>query len=197
MLYDSFVASSEQLFCDGCGQAADQLHIARRLRRLENMTRYRPIHVQTLFLGAVSPERDEDYLYSVTGEFHSEGARLLKALGVETEGRSVEATLADFQRHGYLLTYLFECPASFADSDARARAFLERFSATATRIRRSLKPKRVVVFGRELDPLLPRVAGENLGTELVLAGSGLAFRLEELGPASLVTAVTAAATPSL
>jgi hypothetical protein len=191
------MATGGHLVCDGCGQAAGQEHIAQRLKRLENMTRYRPIHVQALLLGAVSPDKDEDYAYSAVGEFKGVGAELLDASGVEHKGRSVEATLVDFQRRGYLLTYLLECPAHFSDPHARTKALLEQFATTATRIRRSLKPKKVVVFGSELDALVPKLTTENLGAELVLAENGRPFRLEELKPGSLVTAVTAAVTPSL
>jgi len=189
--------SAGTILCDGCGQAADQEHIARRLKRLENMTRYRPLHVQALFLGAVSPTEDGEHLYCPAGEFRGEGAVLLQALGVESSGRGVEATLVDFQRRGYFLAHLMECPANFADRETRTRALQDRFAAAAIRIRRSLKPKKVVALGRELDELVAKLVNENLGAELILAESGQPFRLEELGPGSLVTAVTAAITPSL
>jgi len=52
----------QSLVCDGCGQSADAEHIARRLKRLENMTRYRPIHIQALLMGAASPAEDGDHL---------------------------------------------------------------------------------------------------------------------------------------
>jgi hypothetical protein len=97
-----------QVICDGCGLAASQEHIARRLKRLENMTRYRPIHVQTLILGTRSPELNGEHLYSAAGEFTGEGAEVLRAAGVEREGRSVEGTLADFQRKGFLVTNALE-----------------------------------------------------------------------------------------
>src|SRR5215469_16919242 len=87
--YDLQMPSST-ILCDGCGQAATADHIARRLKRLEKMTRYRPIHVQTLLVGAVSPENDGDDLYSAEGEFRGEGADFLRALGIIQGGRSVE-----------------------------------------------------------------------------------------------------------
>ena len=67
------------------------------------MTRYRPIHVQALFLGAATPADDREYLYSAQGEFAGQGVTLLRSLAVESAGRTVEATLTDFQRRGYLL----------------------------------------------------------------------------------------------
>ena len=53
---------AKQVICDGCGLGASQEHIARRLKRLEKMTRYRPIHVHALILGTRSPELDEAHL---------------------------------------------------------------------------------------------------------------------------------------
>jgi len=174
----------------------DREHIARRLKWLENMTRYRPIHIQTLFL-AVSPGEDAEHLYSAAGEFRGEGAALLKALGIETAGRSIEAALTDFQRRGYLLAHLLECPVVFANAEERNRALQARLAPAAMRIRRSLKPKRVILLGRELDSLVKQLGDANLGSELVLSENGRAFRLEDLGPGALVTVVAAAATPSL
>jgi hypothetical protein len=187
---------SGELICDGCGQAVDREHLARRLKRLENMTRYRPIHIHALFLSAGPPE-DAEHLYSAASEFRGEGAALLKALGVATDGCSIEAALTDFQRRGYLLAHLIECPAVFANAEERERALQTRLAAAAIRIRRSLKPKKVVLVGWELDSLVTQLGDANLGSDLVLSESGRAFRLEELVRGALVTAVTAAATPSL
>src|SRR5258708_87515 len=53
--------------CDGCGQTASAEHIARRLQRLEWTTRYRPVHINTLLLGAFSPQEERDFLYAPGG----------------------------------------------------------------------------------------------------------------------------------
>src|ERR1700746_32881 len=108
--------SSEQLICDGCGQFADQGHLARRLKRLQNMTRYRPIHVQALFLSAASPAADAEHLYSAENEFRGEGLALLRALGMDPAGKSIETVLTDFQRRGFLLAHILECPDQSADA---------------------------------------------------------------------------------
>lgn len=181
------------IVCDGCGQAADQEHITRRLRRLEKMTRFRPIHVQALFLGAVSPQADGEHLYSVENEFRGEGAALLRALEIETAGRSVEATLAEFQRRGYLLTHVLECPVEYGDAAVFRSAMEQRIAATMARIRRSFKPKRVVLLGEELEPFVARFKAADLGAELLLSDGGQPFPLSS---AELVTKLTAA-TPSL
>ena len=90
--------TSTALVCDGCGQTANEEHIARRLKRLENMTRYRPVHVQALFLGAVAPEDHAAHLYSAESGIGGEGAALLEALDFPVAGSSAEALLSEFQR---------------------------------------------------------------------------------------------------
>jgi len=183
---------SRELLCDGCGQPTDQAHITRRLKRLENMTRYRPIHVQALFLGAASPANEADYLYSADSVFHGEDAGLLRALGMEFTGRSVEAVLTEFQRRGYLLAYLLECPCEWADGAQLQEAAEKRLSSTITKIRRSFKPKRVVLVGQEMDAMCTRLVNQDLGAELLLSTSGRPFRLNELTHGEFVTKLTAA-----
>src|SRR5229473_8185482 len=137
--------------CDGCGQTASAEHIARRLQRLEWTTRYRPVHINTLLLGAFSPLRDEDFLYAGGGkegeEFRGQAAQILAAVGISTAGKTREAVHAEFQRAGFFLTHVLECPLEGVGSlplDVHA-TLKERLAAVATRIRRSLKPRRVMV----------------------------------------------------
>jgi hypothetical protein len=189
--------TSTELICDGCGQAASQEHMTRRLKRLQNMTRYRPLHVQALFLGAVDPQMDAVHLYSAESEFRGVGAALLRALDIDVAGRTVEATLAEFQRRGFLLTHVVECPCEPSYARTLQEMLENRLAATVARIRRSYKPKRLVLLGEELDLLEPRLAMENLSAELILSETNRAFRVGELAPGSLVMKVTAPATASL
>src|SRR6266576_2762980 len=96
------------LVCDGCGQAATAEHIARRLQRLEWTTRYRPVHIHTLLLGAYSPLRDEEFLYASDREFGGEAAQILDAVGISTAGKTREAVHAEFQRAGFFLTHVLD-----------------------------------------------------------------------------------------
>ncbi len=98
------------LVCDGCGQAATAEHIARRLQRLEWTTRYRPVHIHTLLLGAFSPLRDGEFLYRSDGEFRGEAAQILEAVGISPAGKTRDAVHAEFQRAGFFLTHVLECP---------------------------------------------------------------------------------------
>src|SRR5437773_9910485 len=100
------MTNSIALRCDGCGQTASSEHIARRLQRLEWTTRYRPVHINTLVLGAFSPQEESDFLYAPSGEFHGEAALLLDALGISTVGKAAGVVPAEFQRAGFFLTHV-------------------------------------------------------------------------------------------
>ena len=178
----------QSLVCDGCGQLADQEHIARRLKRLENMTRYRPIHVQTLFLAAAGPADDREYLYSAKDAFQ-EKARWWRAppdLGPPHKG--TEEMLTAFQRSGYLLTYVLDCPVE--SSAARLEALARRVPATLTRIRRSFKPKRVVLLGQELAEFVPQFMAANSERGLILR-NGRPFEWNEIGDGRLAKELAA------
>lgn len=169
--------------CDGCGQPGSAEHIARRLQRLEWTTRYRPVHINALLLGAYPPADDSEFLYAARNPFRGEAARVLGAAGVPQENRVSETALADFQRRGFLLTYILECPAEAVSSDAAGiEELLERrIPAVFSRIRRSLKPKQMVLFSDALAPFAKLFAAQDLGCTLVL-DQGKPFLLDELGP---------------
>ena len=173
------MTSSIELPCDGCGQIASTEHIARRLQRLEWATRYRPVHIHTLFLGSASPQKQEEFLYSPNGEFQGEAARLLEAAGVSTAGKTAEAVHAEFQRAGFFLTYVLECPVENESVPTSALSLLmeQRLTAVAARIRRSLKPKRVVLISRALETILEKIAALQLECPLVL-DDGKPFALD-------------------
>jgi len=180
------MTNSSDLRCDGCGQRVSAEHIARRLRRLEWTTRYRPVHINTLLLGAFSPLRDEDFLYArgeeYGGEFHGEAAQVLEAVGISTAGKTREAVHGEFQRAGFFLTHVLECPLERDhENSSEATALLKkRLNAVAIRMRRSLKPKRVTVITEELTPVLDHILALDLGCP-VLLDHGKPFRLESSG----------------
>ncbi len=174
------MTSSIELPCDGCGQNASTEHIARRLQRLEWATRYRPVHIHTLFLGSASPQKQEEFLYSPNGEFLGEAGALLEAAGVSTAGKTAEAVHAEFQRAGFFLTHVLECPVENESAATTALPSLmeQRLTAVAVRIRRSLKPKRVVPISRALETILEKFVALPLGCPLVL-DDGKPFALDE------------------
>ena len=171
---------SIELPCDGCGQIASTEHIARRLQRLEWATRYRPVHIQTLFLGSASPQKQEEFLYSPNGEFLGEAGALLEAAGVSTAGKTPEAVHAEFQRAGFFLTHVLECPVENESAATTALPSLmeQRLTAVAVRIRRSLKPKRVVPISQALETILEKFVALQLRCPLVL-DDGKPFALDE------------------
>ena len=160
-----------KIVCDGCGLGTTSEHIAKRLRRLELTTRFRPIHIQTVFLSAQSPAEENAFLYGATGEFSGEAAMLLHACGIETGTRDTESVLNEFQRRGLLLTHLLECvPDGAGIQTDQAAALHKRLPATIRKIRGSLRPKRVIVLGRELTPFVGELKAERTGAEWVLDG---------------------------
>jgi hypothetical protein len=162
--------NTNALPCDGCGQIASPEHFARRLKRLEWSTRYRPVHISTLFLGAFSPVEERDFLYSPGGEFHGEAALLLNALSIANAGRAADLVHAEFQRAGFFLTHLLECPLDTGcENRANSASLLaQRLKPAAVRIRRSLKPKRVVLISLALEPVLGSMQSLDLGCPIFL-----------------------------
>jgi hypothetical protein len=179
--------------CDGCGQTASPQHISRRLQRLEWTTRFRPLHINALLLSAFPSEIDSKFLYSAPEVFHGEAARLLDALGLPRAGKAADALLSDFQRRGFFLVYVLECPpAAETTSPSAIQALLEqRLPSVFRRIRRSLKPKRVVLVSSALERLASRFLECDLGCPIVL-DNGKPFGLESVDPSPVFGRLRAA-----
>ncbi len=176
------------LLCDGCGQSASPENLTRRLQRLEWATRYRPVHIQALLLGGIVPESDHAFLYFPEGNFHGEAANLLDALQIPRAGKSADAILTDFQKRGLFLTHVLECPLEPGVPPSAAQQLLEKqLPAVIARIRRSLKPKRLLLLSKELAPLAEKFSETVLGIPvftshygpLPLDGSQIPDQLDE------------------
>jgi hypothetical protein len=133
-----------------------------------------------MLLSGVSPEADADFLYS--GKFEGEARLLLEAVGITPTGKSPEIVLSEFQRGGFFLTHVLECPLENGHpGDSSSEALLERrASQVLTRIRRSLKPKRVVLISELLAPLVGRFSSTEMSCP-VLLHSGKPFGLDSSG----------------
>jgi hypothetical protein len=192
-------ATVKAIFCDGCGQAASAEHLAERVRRLEWATRYRPIHVNTLVLGGVVPADDAEFVYSDAGPFRGEAARLFRVAGLETAGKSAEELHREFQRAGLFAAHVLDCPVDqVAASDAKLHDLIaKQLPAAFTRIRRSIKPKRLVLVGSALDGFVENFRREELGCSLLLDADST-FKLLETDDAveRLRTALASAPTAS-
>jgi hypothetical protein len=173
------MAISRDLICDGCGQTASAEHIARRLQRLEWTTRYRPVHINALLLGALSPQREDDFLYAPGGKFSGEAAAVLDAVGISTLGKTADMVHAEFQRAGFFLTHILECPAEESSGTSNKALLTARLPAVAVRIRRSLKPKRVVLVSKALEPVLDEILALDLGCPII-TDSGRPFDLDAM-----------------
>ena len=164
--------------CDGCGQLASPEHLARRLQRLECATRYRPIHIQTLLLGYTSPVNDSDFLYSPAGHFEGEAQKVLEAVQLSREGKSADTVLAEFQRRGLMLTHLLECPVEPGLSDSQVAQVLEaHLPRSIARLRRSFKPRRIILISADLLGVLGALQNADLGCPVFPASSS-PFSLE-------------------
>jgi hypothetical protein len=167
------------LQCDGCGQAASPEHIARRLQRLEWATRFRPVHIGTLLLGAVPPQNDAEFIYApaCAWSWDGEAGMLLAAAGVALEGKSGEATLAEFQRRGFFLTHVLECPLQDGAGGGIQELIGNRLPTALARIRRSLKPKRLAPISRWLEQFLPALISGASPCAMLL-DDGIPFALD-------------------
>jgi hypothetical protein len=159
--------------CDGCGQLADSAHISRRLERLCWSTRFRPVHIQALLLGGVAPKSDTDFLYTPSGRFEGEARTILEAVQISTGGKSREDALGEFQKLGLMLTHILECPLEDGVSATQVPDLLEKhLPAAIARIRRSLKPKCVLLISHDLQQLPDRLHLIDLGCPILPSPTG-------------------------
>jgi hypothetical protein len=181
------VSNSTDLRCDGCGQAASAEHITRRLRRLEWATRYRPVHIHTLLLSAVAPRDDGEFLYAPGDEFRGQAGDLLKAVGISTREKAPADIHGEFQAAGLFLTHLLECPVETVARQVGREGqtgctapdlttlLCEHLPSVVSRIRRSLKPRRVILITEIPAAVVEDILSMNLGCPIVL-DQGKPFR---------------------
>jgi hypothetical protein len=147
--------------CDGCGLPSSPAHITERLSRLELATRYRPIHINVLFVAAAPSVRPEDDFYRPpeSREFFDP---FMEAVEIPASGirihagvdppESDTARLVEFQRRGYYLSFLSECPLP-AEDDTINAAISRLGSTLIRRVRFNYKPKQIAILGSHLSPL--------------------------------------------
>ena len=134
--------------------------------------------MNALLLGGVSPVAEEDFLYA--GEFKGEAGRLLTAIGISVAGKSPEAVLSEFQRAGFFLTHMLECPLETSQNRETPEIealMMQRVATVATRVRRSLKPKRVVLISGLTPGVASKLARSELGCPVV-PNDGKPFDME-------------------
>ena len=173
------MTNSTTILCDGCGLPASPQHIAERVKRLERSTRFRPIHIDVLFVSMDPSARAEDDFYGPP-----ESLELFDSLlnGVDIREsvqsnptESGAARLLEFQKRGYYLSFLSECALTQHDSGARVggkAADLQHISRLAPalirRIRFNYRPKHVALLGENLSPLIEILSKSEIAPLLLL-----------------------------
>jgi hypothetical protein len=170
--------SMSYLPCDGCGLPASPEHIAERVLRLEQSTQFRPVHIGTLFI-ALAPANAADDFYAParSKEFFNpflEALEISASAGksaTEDDARANDlAKLAEFQRRGYFLAYLSECP--LPENKETPEQTIVRLGPTMVRrIKFNYRPKQIAPLGQELSPLVEMLNRQGLGPTLTLGGS--------------------------
>jgi hypothetical protein len=173
--------SNQELVCDGCGQAAAPGHMARRLQLLEWATRFRPVHIGTLLLGAAPPSAAAEFFYSPEGAFAGEAALLPEIAALTPLDRPKEQLQIAFQRGGFFATHVLGCPVEEGSAVAMVDLVKARLPAAIVRIRRSLRPKRVALISAALEPFADQLRSALSDSHLLLNGEK-AFRLDQGNP---------------
>jgi hypothetical protein len=186
--------NKQRIVCDGCGQLASSEHLARRLQLLEWATRFRPVHINTLLLGAVAPNVDAELFYSPEGAFAGEAAFLAEVAGLAGLDRTREQLHVAFQRGGFFATHVLECPAEPGSSVALAELIAHKLPNAITRIRRSLRPKKVVLISAHLEPFVQQLRSALPDCKIILNGEK-AFCLEPGDPSGAIALLRYALTP--
>jgi hypothetical protein len=162
--------------CDSCGAECDDGHIRQRIERLELATRFRPIHISVLLIDWGPPARFEDYFYRATKDRsqRSPASRvyfdaLVKCAGVQPgPDMDEDASLAEFQRHGFFLVGAVDCA---LDGPGDPSKVIERVAAVLVRrVNVSYKPKSVAFLSPETLGLVPVFQANGWGPRLILSG---------------------------
>jgi hypothetical protein len=146
--------------------------------RLELATRFRPIHMDVLFIALAPMIRPEDDFYGPP-QSREYFASLMDALDIaapnagaspETDpsGRDA-ARLTEFQRHGYYMAYLSECPIPDGGPNL-AEIFSTLAPALIRRIRFNYKPKHIALLGNEMAPIAEILQKSGASTVPLLQG---------------------------
>lgn len=156
------------ILCDGCARPATPAHIAERLARLERATRFRPVHINVLFIALAPAPRPEDDFYGPPQSYNLFGS-LMEALEIPMQPADRSACLTEFQRKGCYLSYLSECPIPDAPAETAA-AISALCPALIRRIRFNYKPKHIVLLGAPTAPLIELLKNFGFAPHLLLDG---------------------------
>jgi len=141
-----------------------------------------------MFVALAPPVRPEDDFYgpAESMEFFDpflEALEISSSTDRATPGSDTHAAdtarLAEFQRRGYYLAYLSECP--IRGNEEHAASTIARLGPTLIRrIRFNYKPKHIAPLGQELFPLVEILRAAGIGPILTL-NQGLALPTPRAG----------------
>jgi hypothetical protein len=134
------------------------------------------VHIGTLLLGAVAPQDDCEFIYCPAGNWSGEAQYLLTGAGLTDDGKSPESALSEFQRAGFFVTHVLECPVESGAAGTIDQLIANRLPSVLTRIRRSLKPKRLAPIAMLLKQSLPAFNSGELPCSILL-DQGMPFAL--------------------
>jgi hypothetical protein len=178
---------STSILCDGCGRPASPEHIAERVARLELATRFRPVHINVLLVALAPLPRPEDDFYGPP-QSREYFESLLNALEILPPAREAArewnqagedaARLTEFQRRGYYLSYVSECPVPEQSAGGDAAILAALGPGLVRRVRFNYKPKHIALVGSSLGPIIQIFQESGLGA-LLLLDRGKPFAVPE------------------
>ena len=174
--------------CDCSESEVAESHIRERIARVEQATRFRPVHIRVLLLGASPAVSPDDDFYTPVNDRAARSVysrmffdELAVASGISRDSLSSldeSAVLADFQRRGFFLAHVVECP---IDEPQALRHAVNRLAPTLLRrLDASYKPKHVVPVGQAVSEIVPFLQMSGWSGRLILA-KGSSFEDPFLG----------------
>lgn len=166
--------------CDCTETEVSESHVHERITRLEQATRFRPIHIRILLLDAAPASSLDDDFYrpAATRSGRSLFYRMyfdeiFVASGIPRDSLVAldeAAALAEFQRSGFFFAHVVECP--IADVQTLRHAINRLAPTLLRRIESSYKPKFVVPIGLATAEVVPFLQMSGLRDRLILAKDG-------------------------
>lgn len=166
--------------CDSCGRMVDAEHIRRRITRLAQASRFRPIHIHALVLDSCPPSDAADFFYNVADDRPARSTHSrdyfneLAFCAADITAKSgagapkEETVLAEWQRRGLFLGYPVECP---YESAAELADRIQTSGKTLLlRLQTSYKPKFLALVSESTTGLIDTLRSGGWSERLILDG---------------------------
>ena len=163
--------------CDCSEAEVSESHVRERSTRLEQATRFRPVHIRVLVLDAAPAATIDDDFYHPSADRSARSLfsrmyfdELAVASGISRDSLASldeAAVLADFQRRGFFLAHAVECP--IADPPALREALNRLAPTLLRRLETSYKPRFVAPVGLAIAEIIPFLQMSSWKDRLILA----------------------------